>query len=194
MAPLDYPAGFRLLIGAGDGVGIASESTADTATDETATDATSEATATETDVTSTPGDPDAGAKKALDAERAARKAVEKELAGIKKAQEKAAEEARIAKLSDDEKRDEVAKTATERAETAEAKAAVLEACIEHGITDKADRELLSSLPADQVEAVAKRIAADAKPAPAGRSGNPVGGAKPKSKPTTLDGAIGAFYA
>ncbi len=170
---------------------MSDENTPDTATDETPASATPDTAAPAPDVMS--DDPDAGAKKALDAERTARKAAERELAGLRKAQEKAVEEARIAKLSDDEKRDEAAKTATERAEKAEARAAVLEACVEHGITDKADRELLSSLPADQVEAVAKRIAADAKPAPAGRSGNPVGGAKETRKPTTLADAVHAAY-
>ncbi|MBM4516218.1 hypothetical protein GS432_06510 [Rhodococcus hoagii] len=134
-------------------------------------------------------DPDAGAKKALVAEREARKAVEKELAGIKKAQEKAAEEARLAKLSDDEKRDEIAKAAAERAEAAEKALAVERAARKHGLTDDKDLELLEGLPADKVDAIAKRIAAQK--APAGRSGNPVDGGTPKRTPTNLTDAVQA---
>lgn len=171
---------------------MSDENTPDTATDETAPDVTPETATDTTDATSTTDDPDAGAKKALVAEREARKAVEKELAGIKKAQEKAAEEARLAKLSDDEKRDEIAKAAAERAEAAEKALAVERAARKHGLTDDKDLELLEGLPADKVDAIAKRIAAQK--APAGRSGNEVAGEKPKPKPTTLTGAIGAHYA
>lgn len=158
----------------------ADTTTTTTTEDNTATDATSTAETTTETTADTLGD---GGKKALDAERAQRKAVEKELAGIKKAQEKAAEEARLAKLSDDEKRDEIAKAATERAEKAEARAAVLDAARKHGIADDKDLELLSKLPADQVDEVAKRLSAAQKTAPgapAGPSGTEVKGAKQKA--------------
>lgn len=168
---------------------MSDENAPDTATDETAPDVTPETATDTTDATSTTDDPDAGAKKALVAEREARKAVEKELAGIKKAQEKAAEEARLAKLSDDEKRDEIAKAAAERAEAAEKALAVERAARKHGLTDDKDLELLEGLPADKVDAIAKRIAAQK--APAGRSGNPVDGGTPKRTPTNLTDAVHA---
>lgn len=132
-----------------------------------------------------------GGKKALDSERAARKEAERKLAALEKAQEKAAEDARLAKLSDDEKRDELSKAAAERADKAEAALAIERAARKHGLTDDKDLELLDGLPADKVDAIAKRIAAEKKPA--GRSGNEVDGGKPKPKPTTLSGAIAAHY-
>ncbi|MCA1008993.1 hypothetical protein LCL87_25055 [Rhodococcus hoagii] len=102
------------------------------------------------------------------------------------------EKLKQAQMTDAEKQAAAVKATEERAAAAEAKAAVLEAALEHGITDKKDLELLAGLPADKVAPFAKRIAAQK--APAGRSGNPVDGEKPKPKPTTLTGAIGAHYA
>ncbi|AEV51974.1 hypothetical protein [Prescottella equi] len=102
------------------------------------------------------------------------------------------EKLKQAQMTDAEKQAATTKATEERAAAAEAKAAVLEAALEHGITDKKDLELLEGLPADKVAAFAKRLAAQK--APAGRSGNPVDGEKPKPKPTTLTGAIGAHYA
>ncbi|NKR60242.1 hypothetical protein GS474_16050 [Rhodococcus hoagii] len=115
-------------------------------------------------------------KRARDNAEAAR-----ELAKLKQAQ-----------MTDAEKQSAAVKATEERAAAAEARAAVLEAALEHGITDKKDLELLEGLPADKVAAFAKRLAAQK--TPAGRSGNEVAGEKPKPKPTTLTGAIGAHYA
>ncbi|NMM84307.1 hypothetical protein B2J88_08030 [Rhodococcus sp. SRB_17] len=81
------------------------------------------------------------------------------------------------KMSDDEKRDAALKDANERAEKAEARAAVSDAASKHGITDKSDLAFLSSVPADEVEALAKRLA---KPATAGKSGTEVTGSKAKA--------------
>ncbi len=96
-----------------------------------------------------------------------------------------------AQMTDAEKQAAAVKATEERAAAAEAKAAVLEAALEHGITDKKDLELLEGLPADKVAAFAKRLAVQK--APAGRSGNPVDGEKPKRTPTTLAAAVQAAY-
>ncbi|NKU52529.1 hypothetical protein GS881_01945 [Rhodococcus hoagii] len=150
-------------------------------TPETATDTT--------DATSTTDDPDAGAKKALVAEREARKAVEKELAGIKKAQEKAAEEARLAKLSDDEKRDEIAKAAAERAEAAEKALAVERAARKHGLTDDKDLELLEGSPPTR-STPSPSASQHRRPPPAAPETRSTA-ARPKRTPTNLTDAVQA---
>ncbi len=131
-----------------------------------------------------------GGKKALEAERAARKAAEKKLAEIDKAKEKE----RLAKL-DEKQRAEAERDAEKKArEAIEAQLAVERAARKHGLTDDKDLELLAGVPADKVDALAKRLAAtNANSKSAGRSGNGVGGERPKPKPSTLDGAIGAHY-
>lgn len=81
----------------------------------------------------------------------------------------------------EEKATKAAQDAAERAEKAEARAAVLEAALTHGITDKADLAMLEELPADKVDAFAKRLSAsNKKTAPAGASGNEVTGSKQKA--------------
>lgn len=83
--------------------------------------------------------------------------------------------------------------ANARAEAAEARAARADAARKYSLSDE-DLELLDGVPADQFDAKAKKLSERIKAAaPAGRSGNDVGGGKPKPKPTTLDGAIGAHY-
>ncbi|MHD0301838.1 hypothetical protein [Rhodococcus erythropolis] len=146
------------------------ENTTETSTETTAPATTETAAATATE-TGKPEELGEGGKKALDAERAARKEAEKKLSDIEKAQEKD----RLAKLEGTQRAEAERDAEKTRAEAAEAKAAVYEAAMEHGITDKKDLALLSKLPADQVAEVAKRLA-EAKPAAAGKSGNPVGGA------------------
>ncbi|MGX6513264.1 hypothetical protein [Rhodococcus sp. SJ-2] len=128
-----------------------------------------------------------GGKKALQAERARAKELEKKLAERDKADEKA----RLAKLDEKARAEAERDKAAEEAEKARAELAIERAARKHGLTDDKDLELLEGIPADKVDALAKRIAATAKPA--GRSGNGVGGERPKPKPTTLDGAIGAHY-
>ncbi|MFC9514385.1 hypothetical protein ACFTSD_01500 [Nocardiaceae bacterium NPDC056970] len=96
-----------------------------------------------------------------------------------------------AQMTDAEKQAAGAKATEERASAAEARAAVLEAAIEHGITDKKHLALLEGLPADKVADVASALAAQM--APAGRSGNEVGGGKPKRTPTTLAAAVQSAY-
>lgn len=151
---------------------MSDENTTETPTEtpDTATVETVAATATDT-TTAKPEELGEGGKKALDAERAARKELEKELSDFKKAQEKD----RLAKLDGAQRAEAERDAEKTRAEAAEAKAAVYEAAMEHGLTDKKDLALLSKLPADLVPDVAKRLA-ETKPAPAGKSGNPVGGA------------------
>ncbi|QIP39700.1 hypothetical protein G9444_2456 [Rhodococcus erythropolis] len=146
------------------------ENTTETSNETTAPATTETAAATATE-TGKPEELGEGGKKALDAERAARKEAEKKLSDIEKAQEKD----RLAKLEGTQRAEAERDAEKTRAEAAEAKAAVYEAAMEHGITDKKDLALLSKLPADQVAEVAKRLA-EAKPAAAGKSGNPVGGA------------------
>lgn len=146
------------------------ENTTETSTETTAPATTETAAATATE-TGKPEELGEGGKKALEAERAARKEAEKKLSDIEKAQEKD----RLAKLEGTQRAEAERDAEKTRAEAAEAKAAVYEAAMEHGITDKKDLALLSKLPADQVADVAKRLA-EAKPAAAGKSGNPVGGA------------------
>ena len=128
-----------------------------------------------------------GGKKALAAERARAKALEKKLAERDKADEKA----RLAKLDEKARAEAERDKAAEEAEKARAELAIERAARKHGLTDDKDLELLEGIPADKVDAVAKRIAATAKPA--GRSGNDVGGERQKPKPTTLSGAINAHY-
>lgn len=95
-----------------------------------------------------------GGKRALQAERARAKELEKKLAERDKADEKA----RLAKL-DDQKRAEAERDAEKsRAEKLEADLAVERAARKHGITDDKDLELLAGVPADKVDALARRIA------------------------------------
>lgn len=89
-----------------------------------------------------------------------------ELAKLKQSQMSEAEKIQA-------ERDQAAKDAAE----ARAELAVERAARKHGITEDKDLDLLAGLPADKVDAFAKRLSEANKPAPAGRSGNPVGGAK-----------------
>ncbi len=125
--------------------------------------------------------------KALKAERAAREKAEQKIAAYEAEKEKA----RIAKLGDKEKADAERDAAIKEAAEARAEAAVERAARKHSITDDDDLKLLATVPADQVEAFAKRLA---KTASAGKSGLPAGGGREKPKPTTLGGAIAAHYA
>lgn len=129
-----------------------------------------------------------GGKKALEAERARAKAAEQEVAKYKAA----AEKDRLAKLGEKERAEAERDAEKTRAEKLEADLAVERAARKHGITDDKDLALLAGVPADQVDALAKRLAPVADKG-AGRSGNGVGGERQKPKPTTLDGAIGAYY-
>lgn len=191
----------RFLVGAGFGVGPSritrhprrddeghgGDNKVDTGTDSgdqtDADDATDEADADK------PGDDDQS-KDDTDWKAMARKHEKRARDNAEAARELA--KLKQAQMTDAEKQAAAVKATEERAAAAEAKAAVLEAALEHGITDKKDLDLLSELPADKVAAFAKRLAAQK--TPAGRSGNEVAGEKPKPKPTTLTGAIGAHYA
>ncbi|MGW0016930.1 hypothetical protein ACWDUD_01540 [Rhodococcus sp. NPDC003382] len=139
---------------------------------------------TNTDDTGKPGGGDdeqlgEGGKKALDAERAARKAAEQEVAKYKAA----AEKDRLAKLDDQQRAEAERDAEKSRAEKLEAELAVERAARKHGITDDKDLELLAGVPADKVEALAKRLAAtNASANSAGRSGNGVGGSKSTASP------------
>ncbi|AOD23816.1 hypothetical protein IM25_21375 [Rhodococcus sp. p52] len=99
-----------------------------------------------------------GGKKALERERAARKELEKKLAERDKADEKA----RLAKLDEKQRAEAERDAAAKEAEKARAELAVERAARKHGITDDKDLELLAGVPADKVEALAKRIAAASK--------------------------------
>ncbi|WP_027503241.1 hypothetical protein [Rhodococcus sp. UNC363MFTsu5.1] len=182
MANTQPDEGFRLLIGAGDGVGIA---TGDPAPD---------APPAEDPV---PADPEAPAAEKPKADDTDWKAESRKHEARAKANAEAAKELaklKAAQMTDDEKRAaESAQTAKERDE-ARAELAIERAARKHGITDDKDLELLFGIPADKVDALAKALSERNKPAPAGRSGNPVEGEKPKRTPTTLTGAIGAHYA
>ncbi len=130
-----------------------------------------------------------GGKKALEAERARAKAAEQEVAKYKAA----AEKDRLAKLGEKERAEAERDAEKTRAEKLEADLAIERAARKHGISDDKDLELLAGVPADKVDALAKRLATAQDSKSAGRSGNGVGGERPKPKPTTLDGAIGAHY-
>ena len=110
-------------------------------------------------------------------------AAAKELAELKKSQ-----------MSDQQKIEASAKEASERAEKAERRAALAEAAITHGL-DKGDLELLDGVPADQIEARAKKLAERLKKAaPPDASGREAGGDRGKKKATSLDSAVAGYYA
>lgn len=111
--------------------------------------------------------------KALQAERAAREKAEQKLAAIEADKEKA----RIAGLKGQEKSDAERDAAIKDAAEARALLAVSNAARKHSITDDKDLALLASVPAEQVEALAARLA---KPATAGKSGTEVTGSKAKT--------------
>lgn len=104
------------------------------------------------------------------------------------------EEIKKSRMSDDEKRAAAEKAAIERAEAAERRAALAEAAITHGL-DKDDLELLDGVPADQIEARAKKLAERLKKAaPPDASGREAGGDRGKKKATSLDSAVAGYYA
>lgn len=110
-----------------------------------------------------------GGKKALEAERARAKAAEQEVAKYKAA----AEKDRLAKLGEKERAEAERDAEKTRAEKAEADLAIERAARKHGITDDKDLELLAGVPADKVDALAKRLAT-----PKGKDfGHEVGGDK-----------------
>lgn len=96
-----------------------------------------------------------GGKKALERERAARKELEKRLAERDKADEKA----RLAKLDEKQRAEAERDAAAKEAEKARAELAVERAARKHGLTDDKDLDLLAGVPADKVDALAKRLAA-----------------------------------
>lgn len=108
-------------------------------------------------------------------------AAAKELAALKKSQ-----------MSDQEKAQATAKEATDRAEAAERRAALLEAAVTHSLT-KDELELLEDTPVDKVDARAKKLAALRKTAKTGSSGGEATGSRGPQKPTSLSGAIAAHY-
>ncbi|MGM5065723.1 hypothetical protein EU244_012815 [Rhodococcus qingshengii] len=124
--------------------------------------------------------------KALKAERAAREKAEQKIAAYEAEKEKA----RIAKLDGKEKAEAERDALAKERDEARAEAAVERAARKHSITDDKDLKLLASVPADQVEAFAARLA---KAPSAGKSGLPAGGGREKPKPTTLGGSIAAHY-
>lgn len=104
------------------------------------------------------------------------------------------EEFKRSKMSDEEKRAATEKAALDRAEAAERRAALAEAAIAHGLT-KDDLELLDGVPADQIEARAKKLAERLKKAaPPDASGREAGGDRGKKKATSLDSAVAGYYA
>lgn len=110
-------------------------------------------------------------------------AAAKELAELKKSQ-----------MSEQQKAEAAAKETATRAEAAERKAALLQAAFDHGLT-KDDLELLDGVPADDIDARAKKLAARLKKAaPPDSSGREAGGDRGKKKPTSLEGAVAAHYA
>lgn len=113
-----------------------------------------------------------GGKKALEAERARAKALEKEVAKYKDA----AEKDRLSKLDDQQRAEAERDKAAEEAAKARAELAIERAARKHGITDDKDLDLLAGVPADKVDALAKRLAT-AQDKGAGRSGNGVGGSR-----------------
>ena len=114
--------------------------------------------------------------KALQSERARAETLEKKLAAIEKKQE----EQRIAKLGEKEKAEAERDAAAKEAAEARAALAIEKAARKHGLTDD-DVALLEGLPADKVDAFAKRLSAGTKKtAPAGASGNEVTGSKQKA--------------
>lgn len=104
--------------------------------------------------------------------------LEKIKASKRTAEEKAAKEAADAKAD---------------AEAARAEAARERAARKYGLSDE-DLDFLDGTPADKFDAKAKALSERIKAAaPAGKSGNPAGGAKEKTKSTTLSGSIAAHY-
>ena len=110
--------------------------------------------------------------------RAAAAELEKIKASKRTAEEKAAKEAADAKAD---------------AEAARAEAARERAARKYGLSDE-DLDFLEGVPADKFDAKAKALSERIKAAaPAGKSGLPAGGAKEKTKSTTLSGSIAAHY-
>ena len=104
--------------------------------------------------------------------------LEKIKASKRTAEEKAAKEAADAKAD---------------AEAARAEAARERAARKYGLSDE-DLDFLEGVPADKFDAKAKALSERIKAAaPAGKSGLPAGGAKEKTKSTTLSGSIAAHY-
>ena len=169
---------FRLILGAGDGVGIATGDTTDTGAD-TGTEQPqgSTDTATGSDDTAKPdgtkSDEDETDWKAMarkhEREAKANRAAAAELEKIRAKSRTAEENAQKA-----------AQDAAEDAAKARAELAVERAARKHGITDDKDLAVLAKVAPDDVDDVAKRLAAATKSA--GRSGNDVGGSKSKGSP------------
>lgn len=143
-----------------------------TPTDETGTEQTADETAQSTgtdapDATTGEDTTDWKAMARKHEQRAKENAAAaKELAALKKSQMTAQEAAETA-----------AKEAGDRAEAAERRAALLQAAVDHGLA-KDDLDLLDGIPADQIDARAKKLSARIKTAtPAGSSGSEVGGGK-----------------
>ncbi|WP_052227137.1 hypothetical protein [Rhodococcus sp. Chr-9] len=124
-----------------------------------------------------------GGKKALEAERARAKAAEQEVAKYKAA----AEKDRLAKLDDQQRAEAERDKAAEEAEQARKELAVERAARKHGITDDKDIELLAGVPAEQVDALAKRLAP--KKDTGKDFGNEVGGGKQRSSTELPDGFL-----
>ncbi|WP_432679345.1 hypothetical protein ACRAJ3_11440 [Rhodococcus pyridinivorans] len=96
-----------------------------------------------------------GGKKALERERAARKELEKKLAERDKADEKA----RLAKLDEKQRAEAERDAAAKEAEKARAELAVERAARKHGITDDKHLAILAKVAPDDVDEVAKTLAA-----------------------------------
>ncbi|WP_395704820.1 hypothetical protein [Rhodococcus ruber] len=120
-----------------------------------------------------------------------------------KANSKAAEELDKIKrdqMTEDQKRQADLQASQEREAKLAAELAVERAARKHSITEDKDLELLAKLPADQVEAVAKRLAATnaagrTERKPAGPSSLPASGqGDEKPKPASLSSALAAHYA
>lgn len=140
------------------------------------------------------GKPDGKAKADTDWAAEAKKWEQRAKENFAKAQ--AHDKAEAEKLSVTEKAEKAKAEAEAKAAQLAAELAVERAARKHKISDDKDLELLAKLPADQVEAVAKRLAAAnaAGTKPDGASSLPAGGSGDKPKPATLGGALAAHYA
>lgn len=161
--------------------------TEDSTTGATATDATTVDTTTDADESA-----QTEAKEEIDWKAMARKHEAQAKKNAKAAER--LEKLEREQMSAQEKVQADAQAANERAEAAERRAALAESAITHGLT-KDDLELLDGVPADQIEARAKKLADRLKKAaPPDSSGSEVGGKRGKKTATSLEGAVAGYYA
>lgn len=107
------------------------------------------------------------------------------------AAKKELDDRKAAEMTETQKAQAAAQDASDKLAAAERKTALLQAAVDHGL-DADALDLLDGIPADQIDAKAKKLAERIKAAtPAGKSGGEVGGTKNTGAPSTLQGALTA---